>query len=226
MKDVTRLGQEISNVFPKIDVLINNAGLHGFEQRITADGFSEMMAVNYFAPWLLTHTLERSLRAAGNAKIINVASEASRRHGVLKLPEDLLNTASFTSRGSSEIYGKTKLLNIMFTSELARRWAGTEISVHALNPGFNVTGLGRELWFSSMLKHLLNFFRIGDPRKGAEIIIRLMTDPKYQESTGGYFNVGTGNPIVPVQPGGDKVMENKLWNDTRDIVQQKGFVGN
>ncbi|MEK4450689.1 SDR family NAD(P)-dependent oxidoreductase [Paenibacillus sp. FSL L8-0506] len=226
MKDVTRLGQEISNVFPKIDVLINNAGLHGFEQRITADGFSEMMAVNYFAPWLLTHTLEHSLRAAGSAKIINVASEASRRHGVLKLPEDLLNTASFTSRGSSEIYGKTKLLNIMFTSELARRWAETGISVHALNPGFNVTGLGRELWFSSMLKHLLNFFRIGDPRKGAEIIIRLMTDPKYQESTGGYFNVGTGNPIVPVQPGGDKVMENKLWNDTGDILQQKGFVGN
>lgn len=226
MRDVTRLGQEISSVFPKIDVLINNAGLHGFEQRITADGFSEMMAVNYFAPWLLTQTLERSLRAAGNAKIINVASEASRRHGVLKLPEDLLNTASFTSRGSSEIYGKTKLLNIMFTSELARRWAGTGISVHALNPGFNVTGLGRELWFSSMLKRLLNFFRIGDPRKGAEIIIRLMSDPKYQESSGGYFNVGTGNPIVPVQPGGDRVMENKLWNDTRDILQQKGFFGN
>lgn len=77
MRDVTRLGQEISSVFPKIDVLINNAGLHGFEQRITADGFSEMMAVNYFAPWLLTQTLERSLSAAGNAKIINVASEAS-----------------------------------------------------------------------------------------------------------------------------------------------------
>ncbi|AWV32821.1 SDR family NAD(P)-dependent oxidoreductase [Paenibacillus odorifer] len=226
MRDVTRLGQEISSVFTKIDVLINNAGLHGFEQRITADGFSEMMAVNYFAPWLLTHTLEGSLRAAGNAKIINVASEASRRHGVLKLPEDLLNTASFTSRGSSEIYGKTKLLNIMFTSELARRWAETGISVHALNPGFNVTGLGRELWFSSMLKHLLNFFRIGDPRKGAEIIIRLMTDPKYQESSGGYFNVVTGNPIVPVQPGGERVMENKLWNDTGDILQQKGFVGN
>ncbi|MEK4878482.1 MULTISPECIES: SDR family NAD(P)-dependent oxidoreductase [Paenibacillus] len=226
MRDVTRLGQEISSVFTKIDVLINNAGLHGFEQRITADGFSEMMAVNYFAPWLLTHTLEGSLREAGNAKIINVASEASRRHGVLKLPEDLLNTASFTSRGSSEIYGKTKLLNIMFTSELARRWAETGISVHALNPGFNVTGLGRELWFSSILKHLLNFFRIGDPRKGAEIIIRLMTDPKYQESSGGYFNVGTGNPIVPVQPGGERVMENKLWNDTGDILQQKGFIGN
>lgn len=142
------------------------------------------------------------------------------------MPGDLLNTASFTYRGSSEIYGKTKLLNIMFTSELARRWAGTGISVHALNPGFNVTGLGRELWFSSMLKHLLNFFRIGDPRKGAEIIIRLMSDPKYQESSGGYFNVGTGNPIVPVQPGGDRVMENKLWNDTRDILQQKGFFGN
>jgi len=220
MKDVSRLGQEISDAYPKIDVLLNNAGLHAFEQRITSENISEMMAVNYFAPWILTHTLQLSLKAAGSARIINVASEASRNHGELKLPEDLINTSDFSARGSSEIYGKTKLLNIMFTAELARQFKGTGVIVHALNPGFNVTGLGRELWFAPILERVLKFLHIGNPRKGADIIIRLMIDPKYQETTGGYFNVGTGNPIVPVHPGGDKEMENKLWNDTRLVIHQ------
>ena len=220
MNDVSRLGQEISDAYPKIDVLLNNAGLHAFEQRITSENISEMMAVNYFAPWILTHTLQLSLKAAGSARIINVASEASRNHGELKLPEDLINTSDFSARGSSEIYGKTKLLNIMFTAELARQFKGTGVIVHALNPGFNVTGLGRELWFAPILERVLKFLHIGNPRKGADIIIRLMIDPKYQETTGGYFNVGTGNPIVPVHPGGDKEMENKLWNDTRLVIHQ------
>lgn len=220
MKDVSRLGQEISDAYPKIDVLLNNAGLHAFEQRITSEGISEMMSVNYFAPWILTHTLQFSLKAAGSARIINVASEASRNHGELKLPEDLINTSDFSARGSSEIYGKTKLLNIMFTAELARKFKGTGVIVHALNPGFNVTGLGRELWFAPILERVLKFLHIGNPRKGADIIIRLMIDPKYQETTGGYFNVGTGNPIVPVHPSGDKEMENKLWNDTRLVIHQ------
>ncbi|KTD85660.1 SDR family NAD(P)-dependent oxidoreductase [Paenibacillus etheri] len=220
LRDVSRLGQEISDAYPKIDVLLNNAGLHAFEQRITSEGLSEMMAVNYFAPWILTHTLQHSLKAAGSARIINVASEASRNHGELKLPEDLINTSDFSARGSSEIYGKTKLLNIMFTAELARQFTGTEVTVHALNPGFNVTGLGRELWFAPILERVLKILHIGNPRKGADIIIRLMIDPKYQETTGGYFNVGTGNPIVPVHPGGDKEMQNKLWHDTRLVIHQ------
>lgn len=225
MKDVNRLGQEISDAVPKIDMLLNNAGLHAFEQRITSDGLAEMMAVNYFAPWLLTHLLHHSLKKAGSATVVNVASEASRRHGELKIPADLLDTAPFTSRGSSAVYGKTKLLNIMFTAELARQWDGTGISIHALNPGFNVTGLGRELWFAPMLERLLHFFRIGDPRRGADIIILLMTDPNYQGKSGGYYNVGAGDPIVPVHPGGLKEMQSKLWNATCDILGQKGFFG-
>lgn len=224
MKDVSRLGQEICSAYPKIDVLINNAGLHAFEQRITAEGLSEMMAVNYFAPWILTHTLQRSLKAAGSARIINVASEASRKHGELKLPEDLINTSDFTARGSSEIYGKTKLLNIMFTAELARQFTGTGVIVHALNPGFNVTGLGRELWFAPMLERVLKLLHIGNPRKGADIITRLVVEPQYQAVTGGYYNVGTGASIVPIPPGGDRTMQNKLWHVTKELLQQQGFL--
>ncbi|WP_100487088.1 SDR family NAD(P)-dependent oxidoreductase [Sporolactobacillus pectinivorans] len=224
MEDVRRIGNEIKASYPKIDALVNNAGLHAFEQRITSEGFAEMTAVNYLAPWLLTHTLRQSLITSGNARIVNVASEASRNHGKLKLPDDLTNMSNFTSRGSSALYGKTKLLNIMFTGELARQLSKTGVTVNALNPGFNVTSLGRELRFASTLEHILNFLHIGDPRRGADIIIRLVVASQYQGVTGGYFNVGTGKSIVPIYPGGDIPLQNQLWNDTKELLQQRGFM--
>jgi NAD(P)-dependent dehydrogenase (short-subunit alcohol dehydrogenase family) len=224
MKDVKRVGEEIKASYTKIDILVNNAGLHAFEQRVTSEGFAEMIAVNYLAPWLLTNTLLQTLIESENARIVNVASEASRNHGELKLPEDLIDVSNFTARESSVIYGKTKLLNIIFTRELAYRLSGTRVIVNALNPGFNVTGLGRELWFAPMLERILKFFHIGDPHKGAEIITRLAIDPQYDGVTGGYFNVVTGKPIMPIYPGDDKVMQNKLWGDTERLLQQKGFI--
>lgn len=224
MKDVKRVGEEIKASYTKIDILVNNAGLHAFEQRVTSEGFAEMIAVNYLAPWLLTNTLLQTLIESENARIVNVASEASRNHGELKLPEDLIDVSNFTARESSVIYGKTKLLNIMFTAELAYRLSGTRVIVNALNPGFNVTGLGRELWFAPLLERILKFLHIGDPHKGAEIITRLAIDPQYNGVTGGYFNVVTGKPIIPIYPGDDKVMQNKLWSDTEILLQQKGFI--
>ncbi|MBC2579104.1 SDR family NAD(P)-dependent oxidoreductase [Clostridium sp. DJ247] len=224
MEDVRRIGEEIKAAYSKIDVLVNNAGLHAFQQRITSEGFSEMIAVNYLAPWLLTHTLLQALVKSENARIVNVASEASRNHGELKLPDDLTNTSNFNTRGSSLLYGKTKLLNIMFTAELARQLSETRITVNALNPGFNVTGLGRELRFASVLERILKFFHIGDPRKGADIIIRLAVGHQYHGVTGGYFNVGTGKPITPIYPGADMIMQNRLWNDTKELLQRRGFI--
>lgn len=224
MEDVRRVGNQIKASYPKIDLLVNNAGLHGFEQRITREGFPEMIAVNYLAPWLLTHTLLDSLTASKNARIVNVASEASRNHGELKLPMDLTDTSEFTARGSSKLYGKTKLLDIMFTGELGHQLAGTGVTVNALNPGFNVTGLGRELGFSSVLSKLLRMLHIGDPRKGAEIIVRLATDAQYQGVTGGYFNVGSGKSIIPVYPGGDRSMQEKLWKATERLLEQRGYL--
>ncbi|WP_026889897.1 SDR family NAD(P)-dependent oxidoreductase [Lacrimispora aerotolerans] len=224
MEDVRRIGNQIKTAYPQIDILVNNAGLHGFEQRITKEGFPEMIAVNYLAPWLLTHTLLDSLAATKNARIVNVASEASRNHGELKLPEDLTDTSEFTARGSSVLYGKTKLLDIMFTGELGRQLCGTGVTANALNPGFNVTGLGRELGFSSVLSKILKTMHIGDPRKGADIIVRLASDPQYQGVTGGYFNVGTGKSIVPIYPGGDSIMQGKLWEATKSLLEQRGYL--
>ena len=125
-----------------------------------------MVAVNYFAPWLLTRELLPTLTKTPGARIVNVGSEASRRHGVLTLPEDLTETTAFTARGSSPLYGKSKLLDIMFTLELARRIEGTGVTANVLDPGFNVTGLGRELGFAAPLEKILTHLHIGDPRRG------------------------------------------------------------
>ncbi|AIQ19788.1 short-chain dehydrogenase [Paenibacillus sp. FSL H7-0357] len=224
IKDVSRVGSEIAAEYPKIDVLLNNVGIHAFKPRITPEGLPEMITVNYFAPWILTQILKPSLQNSSHARVVNVASEASRRHGILKLPEDLTDTTPFTARGSSPVYGKTKLLNIMFSAELARRWSGTGISVNALNPGFNVTGLGRELWFAPVLERLLKALHLGDPRRGTDIITRLIVDPEYLIKTGGYFNVGTGQSIEPVSPGGDDAMQRRLWESTEKLLREKGFL--
>jgi NAD(P)-dependent dehydrogenase (short-subunit alcohol dehydrogenase family) len=222
MDDVRRVGAEIAAAHPCIDVLINNAGLHAFKQRVTVDGFPIMVAVNYLAPWLLTQLLRPALAAAaalrGEARVVTVASEASRRHGKLTLPDDLTDTSPFTSLGSSLLYGKSKLFDIMFSQELARRLAGTGVSANALCPGFNVTGLGRELGFAAALERLLRALHIGDPARGAGIIVRLAIDPQFRKTTGGYFSVKDARPLTPAWPGGDPGVQAQLWNQTEQLL--------
>jgi len=223
MKDVVRIGEEIRQKYPKIDVLVNNVGLHAFKQRITSEGFAEMIAVNYLAPWLLTQILQQSLINADNARIVNVASRAARNHGEFRVTEDLTDKSDFTAKESSKLYGKTKLLDIMFTGELARRLNATGVIVNAVCPGFNVTGLGRELKFSVPLSKILNMLHIGDPRKGAEIIFRLSVDKAYTGVTGGFFAARTGAPIEPVPPEEDISLQKQLWGVTENLLQQRGF---
>jgi len=216
--DVRRIGQEIADRFDHIDVLINNAGVHAFEQRITADGYPEMVAVNYFASWLLTQALLPTLARTPGARIVNVGSEASRRHGILALPADLTDTKPFTARGSSPLYGKSKLLEIMFTLELARRIEGTGVTANVLDPGFNVTGLGRELGFAAPLEKILTRLNIGDPRRGAGLIVKLATEPSFAGKSGGYYTVKNTKRLVPVQPGNDTALQAQLWTDTTRLL--------
>lgn len=218
MDEVRRLGREIAAAHTRVDVLINNAGLHAFEARTTADGYPEMVAVNYFAPWLLTHELRPALQAAPAARVVTVASEASRRHGSLQLPVDLTATPSFTARGSSEHYGKSKLLDIMFTKELARRSASTGITALCLDPGFNVTGLGREVRGAAAIERILTALRIGDPRRGADLIVQLATGSDRQYRSGEYWTVRGPRVIQPTAPARGPRMQQQLWRDTERLL--------
>jgi NAD(P)-dependent dehydrogenase (short-subunit alcohol dehydrogenase family) len=213
MRQVAQAGREIAGHYPAIDVLINNAGLHAFSARITADGIDEMTAVNYLAPWILTNTLLDKV----TGRIVTVASEASRHAGSIHPDHDLRRTDDYTRRESMARYGRTKLMDIMFSQELARRLS-PGITANCCDPGFSTSGLGRELPFAGTLARLLNTFRIGDPRRGAAIITRLATDPALATTTGGYFSVKHATRLECPEPGRGAAVQQKLWEATADIV--------
>jgi NAD(P)-dependent dehydrogenase (short-subunit alcohol dehydrogenase family) len=216
LASVAALGREIAAHHVRIDALINNAGLHAFKSRVTADGYSEMVAVNYLAPWLLTNILRGIMVRSAPSRIVTVASEASRQGAGFDPLAALIDKSSFTARGSSAIYGQTKLMDIMFSLELSRQLTGTGVAVNCLCPGFNATGLGRELWFAAPLGRLLAGLKIGDPERGASIIVRLARDPAFAEITGGYFSVKDARPLVPVTPGADRHAQQALWQATAE----------
>jgi NAD(P)-dependent dehydrogenase (short-subunit alcohol dehydrogenase family) len=218
LASVAALGREIVARHTRIDALINNAGRHAFRPRDTADGYSEMVAVNYLAPWLLTNILRETVIRSAPSCIVTVASEASQQAAGFDPLAALIDKRPFTVLGSSAIYGQTKLMNIMFSMEQARALARTGVAVNCLCPGFNVTGLGRELSFAAPLERLLTWLRIGNPERGARIIVRLARDPAFAEVTGGYFSVKDARPLVPVAPGADRQAQQALWQATAERV--------
>jgi NAD(P)-dependent dehydrogenase (short-subunit alcohol dehydrogenase family) len=102
--------------------------------------------------------------------------------------------------------------------ELARRLEDTGVTANCLCPGFNVTGLGRELWFAAPLERLLTWLGVGKPERGAGIIVRLASDPTFANITGGYFSVTDGRPLVPASPGDDPKAQHDLWRATAERV--------
>src|SRR5262249_46792062 len=135
---VRRLAGEVLARFAKLDVLINNAGAMYQRRQLTAEGIELTWAVNHLAPFLLTGLLLDRLKASAPARIITTASAA---HQGAEIPfEDLAAERSY--RGFRR-YGQTKLANIQFTSELARRLAGTGVTANAFHPGLVATGFNR-----------------------------------------------------------------------------------
>jgi NAD(P)-dependent dehydrogenase (short-subunit alcohol dehydrogenase family) len=225
LRDVRTAGQQIDSFYERIDVLINNAGVHAFSQRITPDGFSEMTAVNYLAPWVLTNTLHDKLVASTPARVITVASEGARWAGSMDPAHDLTLTTAYGRRRAMTLYFRSKLMDIMFSQELGRRLAGTGVTANCCDPGFNTTGLGRDLPFAGLLERLLHALRIGDPRRGAGIIVRLATDPAFAETTGGYFSVKDAAPLPCPEPGRSKGIQVDLWETTAALLDRVVFSG-
>jgi NAD(P)-dependent dehydrogenase (short-subunit alcohol dehydrogenase family) len=221
LSDVRRIGEAIAAHYGHIDLLVNNAGLHAFSQRITVDGLAEMTAVNYLAPWVLTNTLRDRLVGPAPARVVTVASEAARHAGDLDPARDLTFTGDYGRRESAAHYGRTKLMSIMFSQELARRLRGTGVTANCCDPGFNTTGLGRELPGARILERTLRALRVGDPARGAGIIARLATDPAFATRTGGYFSVRDARPLQCPEPGRSEAVQRELWEATERLLDNR-----
>jgi NAD(P)-dependent dehydrogenase (short-subunit alcohol dehydrogenase family) len=183
---VRGLAAEIERRHPRLDVLVNNAGATFRERRVTHEGVEMTLAVNHLAPFLLTTLLLDRLRASAPARIVNVASVAHER-GRLDF-DDLAMERGYRPFAA---YSRSKLANLLFTYELARRLEGTGVTANAMHPGLVRTALGdhngmlrRAGW---RLLHLV--YRQGSltPEEGADTIVFLAASPDVEGVTGRYF---------------------------------------
>ena len=166
----------------RIDVLINNAGLMLGERRLTPDGLEHVFALNHLAPFLLTNLLLPTLTASAPARVITVTSDA---HSAARL--DLSDPNLEHGWDSWRSYANSKLANILFTRELARRLDGTGVTANCAHPGVVRTGFGRES--RPLLKLGITIARpfMLSPERGADTIVYLASSPAVAGQTGGYY---------------------------------------
>lgn len=180
--DIRRVAGEILDRYPRIHVLLNNAGVVNLKRQVTVDGLEATFAVNHLAYFMLTNLLLDRLRESAPARIINVSSDAHRL-----APLDLDDLQSERRYRGPRVYGQSKLANILFTRELARRLAGTGVTVNCLHPGVVATRFAQNngrlaLWVTTLLKP---FFLT--PEQGADTAIHLATSPEVEGVSGEYF---------------------------------------
>jgi NAD(P)-dependent dehydrogenase (short-subunit alcohol dehydrogenase family) len=166
----------------RIDVLVNNAGLMASQRRVTADGYDEVFAVNHLAPFLLTNLLLGKLASAAPARVITVTSDA---HTAARLDLDDLQLEYGWQ--SWRAYANSKLANILFTRELARRLEGSAVTANCAHPGLVRTRFGREYRLPMRAAVTLARPFMLSPRRGASTIVYLATSSQVARATGGYY---------------------------------------
>lgn len=213
LKDVRDFAAEFSARYPKLDVLVNNAGLVLDKRTVTEDGYETTFQVNHLGPFLLTNLLLDNLKAAAPSRIVNVASTAH-RGGKLDL-DDLQSERGYRSMG---VYGTSKLCNILFTRELARRLAGTGVTANSLHPGTVRTGFGKDGDVSGIFALGLKiggvFFKT--PAQGARTSIHVASAPDLENTSGEYFvNRRVSKPSAAAR---DDEAARRLWEVSEQLA--------
>jgi NAD(P)-dependent dehydrogenase (short-subunit alcohol dehydrogenase family) len=216
LKSVREFARQYADTHGHLDVLINNAGLTLSKRRETEDGYEMTFQVNHLGPFLLTGLLRDQPVAGTSARIVNVSSDAhkSARRG---LDFDDLQTANRRYRGFG-VYGRTKLANILFTRELARRWDDTGITANAVHPGFVASSFGRDGdtgragdIFMGLLKPIAL-----SPAQGARTQVYVASAPELAAVTGGYWVKSA--PATPSAAAQDDIAAARLWEASEQLV--------
>lgn len=206
MASIRSFAAEFHSKYEQLDVLINNAGIYVAERQETADGFEYQIGVNHLGHFLLTHLLMDLLKKSAPARIINVSSGAH-IGGRINF-DDLHLTKRYSSWKS---YAQSKLANVLFTYELARRLEGTGVTANCLHPGFVKTrfAVDRKTEKVSPMMKVSSLFSI-PPEKGAETSVYLASSPEVEGVSGKYFvrmkAASSGRNSY------DPVIARKLWD--------------
>lgn len=190
-KEVRRIAEEFKGRYNRLDILVNNAGAIFFYRSKSADGIEMTFALNHLGHFLLTNLLLELLVTSAPARIINVTS-AKHQNAQMNF-EDLEFRKRYNGQAA---YDQSKLANLLFTYELARRLEGRGVTVNAVHPGFVETNLGKNN--AGIFKPLVSLFRIGGitPQEGARSIIYLASSSEVAAVTGSYFFKEKASPSL------------------------------
>jgi NAD(P)-dependent dehydrogenase (short-subunit alcohol dehydrogenase family) len=209
--ETRKVGAGIAASEPRIDVLINNAGALFSNRRVTPEGVELTFALNHLSYFVLTEALRERLIASAPARIVSTSSTA---HQGAKL--DFNDLQSANGYGGLKVYGRSKLANILFTRELARRLAGTSVTANCLHPGVVKTRFGESSGgFAGLLIPFLRPFFIS-PEAGADTIVYLASSPDVVGMTGGYF--AKRKLTEPSAAARDDAAAKRLWIESEKLA--------
>jgi NAD(P)-dependent dehydrogenase (short-subunit alcohol dehydrogenase family) len=226
LSEMKRVATEIAQAEPRIDVLMNNAGAMFGKRQLTEDGLECTFALNHMSYFMMTQLLRDRLIASAPSRVVNTASDAH-TSGTVDF-DDLqsekayrFNLLEWMRYGGPafKVYARSKLMNILYTRELARKLAGTGVTANSLHPGFVSTRFGDQTGG-------LIGFGIGiakrfalTPEQGAETLIYLASSPDGASVTGEYFH--KCRPAKPSREAQDDAKAQRLWLETSKIAQME-----
>ena len=212
LDSVRSLATNFLDHYDRLDVLINNAGVFPSRQQLTEEGFEMQMGVNHLSHFLLTHLLLDCLKASAPARIISVSSTLHKKSEM-----DVETFKGFTKYNASVAYNQSKLGNVMFALELAKRLEGTGVTSNVLHPGAVKTDIIRDLpWIVRVIIGMIFI----SPEKGAETSIMLASEPSLETETGKYYDqceLATYSRLAD-----DDVLRAEFWQASASAVGLPG----
>jgi NAD(P)-dependent dehydrogenase (short-subunit alcohol dehydrogenase family) len=210
--EVRRLVEEVLQTLSRIDVLINNVGGYWDTRHVTADGLERTFALNHLAPFLLTNLLLDKLKQSAPARVVTVSSNA---HAMGRIDfNDLQGERSYSG---ARAYNQSKLANVVFSYELARRLLATSVTANALHPGLVSTSFGAEDP-ARVQRVFIPFLRpfMKSPARGATTSIHLASARELEQVSGQYF--ANGQPKKSSARSYDQAAAARLWQVSDDLV--------
>jgi retinol dehydrogenase 14 len=208
---IRALAAEVQKTLPRLDVLVNNAGGVSATRRLTVDGLEETFAVNHLGPFLLTNLLLDLLVRSAPARIVNVAS-AAHRAAALDFGDLQLEKGYAIMRA----YARSKLGNVLFTNELARRLAGTGVTANSLHPGAVATHIwSRAPRYALPILAVAKLFMLS-PEQGADAVVHLAASPELAGRTGGYYE--KNRLVAPAPLARDEAVARRLWDESAKLT--------
>ena len=212
--EVRRLAEELRERHNQLEVLVNNAGLVLSERTETPDGIETQLAINHLAPFLLTNVLLDLLKESAPSRIVTVSSDAHRWAKI-----DLDDLQSRKRYRGMQVYGKTKLANIMFTYELAERLEGTGVTANCMHPGGVNTNFGNNQ--GGPMNLLFRLFKpfMRSPEQGADTLIYLASSPEVEGMTGKYL--ADRKVKAASDAAYDETTRKRLWEASEELTGLK-----